>query len=51
MGPKDVVDAVQAAEERDLVLSLEVLSLHSTLFILTLTSTHAYQIDLHVLGD
>ena len=34
MGAEDVVDAVQAAKERDLVLSLEVLSLHSTIFIL-----------------
>lgn len=34
MGSEDVVDAVQSAEERDLVLSLEVLSLHPTIFIL-----------------
>lgn len=45
MGSEDVVDAVQAAKERDLVLSLEVLSLHSTIFILTPNKYTCISID------
>ena len=47
MVSEDVVDAVQPAEKRDLVLSLEVLSLHCTIFILIPKKYTCVKIYLH----
>ena len=45
MGSEDIVDAVQSAKQRDLVLSLKVLSLHINIFILIPNKYICDQID------